>query len=218
MPIRRKDGSIYKLRGPNKLLIGQHFWQNDEEIVLHNFGNLDVEVVETEKFHIPQPALPATATKRDEAFDASQLEQILDTISQTTDLVDDVTIEPEPEPEPEPEAQEGTLSPFRTRERHMLYCLPAKATEHKDDLYEERIIHIDYQSPFKFQSAIVDSNDIKTVYWTTVKQVTSRSILFHPERRRWWRVSRALPCPSGDGTLLECVPSDIKPDFSAASP
>lgn len=232
MAIRRKDGSIYRLRGPNKLLVSQNFWNHDEHFVLHNFDRLTSIVAWEPPKPVLKPApLPLTMKKKDEVFDSAALEKIIESVSgnpqivieepKTTLPIQPPTPEPlkaEPEPEPVVSEEPTQKSPHRNSKRHMLFCLPANVSESRDDLYDESYVRIDYKDPFRFQAAFVQDNDIKTIYWTTVQQATNRSIVFHPDRRRWWRVSEIVPCSSGDGVLLGCIPSDIKPDFSSVLP
>ena len=48
MVIKRLDGSDYRIKGPNKLLLNQDIWFNDERLQLHNFDQLIKEVINVE--------------------------------------------------------------------------------------------------------------------------------------------------------------------------
>ena len=60
MPIHRKDGSVFKLTGPNKIMITQELWDNEEFIIMHNFNDITkvtLEGVDTDKpvITLPEP-------------------------------------------------------------------------------------------------------------------------------------------------------------------
>lgn len=214
MVIRRKDGSIYKLRGPNKLLIEQEFWNNEEQLVIHNFDQLSKVFVGMSESPKPPPKKEPDTTLLDIGQIVQSLNDATDTLTEPEPII--ATL---PEPVVEPVSTPGNRqkSQFRTHERHTLFCLPAEVREHEDDLYEETIVHVAYKDPFRFQAAIAFSNDAQIGFWTTVEHVTTRSVIFHPTRYRWWQVQERLNDPGGDGFVLHCVPSKLKPDFSPAT-
>ena len=107
----------------------------------------------------------------------------------------------------------SSKSAYRQYNRYIFYCLPAKIEKYKDDLYDQDIERLGYSDPFKFQAAIVHSGDTKFALWTTVKNVTNMSIIFHGEHHRWWKVASIVNDLTGDGSILNCVPSNLQPDF-----
>jgi hypothetical protein len=109
-------------------------------------------------------------------------------------------------------------SQFRSYDRCWLYCLPADTARVKDRLYEEEYVKVKYKDPFRFQGAVIRNSDIRMHFWTTVEHVTSRSIVFQPDARRWWEVQAAHIDRNKDGTIYSCVPSKVTPDFSSLTP
>jgi len=217
MPLRRKDGSLYRLRGPNKLLLQQNFWHDDEPIRVLNFNQLAKAIIDIDApKRIPVKKEEAPTTKEG-------IDRIIDSIDEISSVVlEEPEIKPpkpKPKPEPKKEPEAATNEPivpssFRQLDRQLLYCLPAKVTKYKDELYGDEIVRLEYEDPFRFQGTIASSSDTNIVYWTTVPHVTERSIIYHSSRYRWWKVDKVLPDPMGDGTVLRCIPSDLKPDFS----
>lgn len=220
MPIKRKDGSIYKLRGPNKLMKNQSFWATDEVVLIHNFDNLSEEVIDLGPI------------KQEINHDNIQIPSI--TTIDTTLNVEQPIIKKEEEPVIEDDAfdkiepiktENSTAkietndnlkakSQFRKGEKELLFCLPAITSSFVDPLYGEKVNRLEYDDPFKFQSVIVSVEDTKMTIWTTVQQVTRKSIIFHPTRYRWWSVDKIYSDQNGDGLVLSCIPSEVKPDFT----
>ncbi len=202
MSIRKKDGSLYKLRGPNKLMVTQKYWE-DEVIVVHNFDQRETDTLDKpkrERPKMPEPEEPQILSPETAvSIDEFETESVVDTKP------------PEPEPEVDPNAPK---SRFRSGERDEFYCLPAATESYVDDLYEEDIVKISYNKPFKFQAVVITGSDVSITIWTTVDLVHKMSVLFHSRNRRWWRVRDIANDASGDGLLMRCTVSDIEPDFS----
>ena len=190
MVIKRKDGSEYKIRGPNNLLMDQDFWFSDDGLRLHNFDKIGekIEVVVAETV-IPEPVIELP-------------------VIDSSPIPDPVIEEPKVILDPVGQSQ------YRKRERFYLFCLPTERVELVDPLYGDVSIKYKYGEPFKFQACAVEDGEVRMVYWTTVDKVAEQSIIFHPSRLRWWKVQDVASEPSGDGWLLNCGPSSMKPDFT----
>lgn len=212
MVLRRKDGTPYKLRGPNKLLTNQNFW-DAETTYLKNFDQLTGETVEIESAPKKQPAQQVEPVAKDRIISHEETMSIIDSVTETVAKLEP-PVEWKPEPKPVPPPPEKPKSQFRARERAMLYCLPTERVEQRDPLYGETVVRFKFKEPFQFQASIVEAGDMRIAYWTTVNQVTEGSVLFHPIRRRWWRAIKIASDPQGDGVIIHCLPSDIKPDFT----
>jgi hypothetical protein len=218
MALRRKDGSEYRLRGPNRLLVRQNFWHDDEPIRVRNFDQLarvtiDVDAPQRTPSHPPVSPPPSRGVDR-----------IIETIDEISSVVLEETLPEPPKPAPPPKLEQKAVtnepvvpSNFRHLDRHLLYCLPANLTTYKDELYGDEVRRLEYDSPFRFQGTVASSSDANMIYWTTVEHVTERSIIYHSSRYRWWKVSKILPDPTGDGMILQCTPSELKPDFTQTS-
>lgn len=218
MAIRKKDGSTYKLVGPNPMLVGQERWDEDAVFRIHNFEKYNKEVYEIEPLPEEKPVKSEqdniVVVERKPLVEVKPIEQPLKQ-------------EPNEEaPKPkrkkkspvveEPVVVDGRpKSPYRSYERVLFYCLPAKIEEIFDELYREKRTHVAYNSPFKFAGTIVKSDDVYFMVWTTVDKLSKYSIIYHPEHRRWWKVGQVIADPSGDGLLVHCSISDLEPDFSS---
>ena len=217
MPIRRKDGSIFKLRGPNKIMITQKFWDDEERTVVHNFHDLSKVTLEEENLDRPQielPPEPAIEIMLPVEVDTEVYIEKAE-LPEKIEVTEIKEVKPSP-PEPPPAPAEN-LSRHRQADITEFFCLPAKAKRLVDELYDEDVLTVSYGDPFKFQATIPHYSDHKIVIWTTVDKVTDRSVIFHRANRRWWRIELINPDPSGDGLLMACNPSDLKPDFSAVA-
>lgn len=214
MPIKKKDGSDYKLSGPNPLLIGQERWDTDPVFRIHNFANYKPEVYE-----IDQPEfLPAK-----EFVEVSSDVITVELTKRYEPEPSPPTPPPEPEvkvvveqPKPQPVVEKPKVtSQYRAFTKVRLFCLPSKIEEIYDDFYRENRTHVAYKSPFKFEATVVKFTDIHYMVWTTVDKMGKYSILFDGDARRWWKVGQVIPDPSGDGVLVHCSISDLEPDFSS---
>ncbi len=222
MPIRRKDGSIFKLTGPNKIMVTQELWDNEEFLIIHNFNELTkvtLEGTDTDKpvITLPEPVVLESGPSIDMPVPMEAVVQIEKQVEPEVEIL--TTPEPEPiiEPKPPPVKAETTnqpRSPYRALDITEIFCLPATVSQHTDDLYGDEVIRVNYQDPFKLQATIVTNSDVRIIFWTTVKKVTVKSVLFHRVHRRWWRVQEIQDDATGDGIVLICIPSDLKPDFT----
>lgn len=195
MAIKRKDGSIYKVRGPNKIMITQDEW-DDDHVITRNF-NLGQDVVEIKEDFTPIKTKPFLKEKKVEVY--------------------------KPELPEKPPVEEAKVEPQKTEEKSeikkydktMVFCLPAKITKYVDTLYGDEVKRLTYDKPFKFEIIISYNGDIKFNFWTNLKGVEVNSIVFVPDSRRWWRVAKVMPDTSNNGFNFECLPSDLKPEFNA---
>lgn len=193
MVIRNKDGSIFKLRHPNPLMLDQDFWDKEEEVETFNFNKIK-------------------GLKEEIVFPQKQEEKVVYT--------EDPEIVEEPAPTSLPEKTEPVKeeakykSPYRKMKRKYLNCLPVEIKKYKDELYDEDREEFRYRKPFKFQAVVLTNNDIFFIFWTTIEQVTERSIVFDGDYRRWWQVNTIKDTEEGDGFIAECSPSTLQPDFS----
>lgn len=220
MAIRRKDGSIYKVSGPNKLMITQNHWNEDEEFVLHNFDRSvestfeqPKEIVVPQKIELIVPELKPTASPST-VIHLEPPKPIEPT--NTLDDFPDQIILTKPTQQPKSESIDPSkTSKYRKGQRSLIYCLPAEKRERIDELYGEKSFYIAYNDPFKFAAVVIESNDISFYIWTTVKHVTKSSILFCSEDRRWWKVQNIQDEETHDGFILTCRPSELKPNFDS---
>lgn len=197
MVIKKKSGEEYKLYGPNPLLVGQERWDADPVFKIHNFTNYKAEVYEIDE------QLP-------------KIEEKVIVIEEKKPEVKEVIKIETPKIEV-PKVQEVDNKPkseYRNLPRITFFCLPAKLEEIFDSLYQEKRVHVTYNSPFKFIGSIVKFTDVYFMVWTTVDKFSKYSIIYDGENKRWWKAGQIIKDPSGDGLLIHCSVSDLEPDFS----
>lgn len=182
MPIRNKDGSLFELKKPNPLMQNQEI--KEEWYAVHNF---DVPKGETLVYdELPEPVVPIVKQ------------------------VEKVEIAPPPEPVVPPPAEEKKES-IPKEDKLICYCLPAKFVEVHDEVYDEVRRKLTYGEKFRFEAVPVRLSDIGYTLWTNIL-IENQSIIYSPEDRRWWKVSRTMMQDNG-GFLIECIPSMHKPSF-----
>lgn len=218
MAIRRKDGNLYVLEGPNPIVREQVSW-DPNTLVFHNFSWEEIMFVQgsmkstTERREIPKADNPpAQSDKSPESPpDINKMPEVL--------------IEEPPRQEP----KEFDL-PY-IKYKVLCYCLPAITKVHTDRLYGESWQRVTYGDKFVFPCVVMTSTDISLEFWTSDPrtQIEDKSIIYpfsyevHNassnsydkvpyDEYRWWKVSRKEP--KEGGWLFHCIPSQDQPDFS----
>lgn len=195
MPIKRKDGTTYKLTGPNPIMVTQDRWDRSK-LVFHNFCWKGKTVPDT-----------SAITPYSSAFR-------LNPVGEKPMMVQPVAV-PEPEvkvtyEEPEPIVQQAEPEVFKNKIQ--VWCLPAKIKDVKDSLYGDSYRTIKYGEKFIFEGIVVENNDLTFSIWTNVPHVAPGAVIFpRNEDKRHWRVSTVTP--KTGGYLLNCIMSDFQPDF-----
>lgn len=189
VPIKRKDGSIYKLRGPNPLLADQEIWSK-ESIVMHNMGNVgraDSEPIPPQPVPKPMPVqepAPLPALPPEHKVKAPEPKKVEPTIEQKK----------------------------RTESDEIMFCLPAVMQEQKDPLYGDTYKKVAYREPFRFLARVLQQNDVQFVIFTTDSRVVEHSIVYHPDLRRWWKATEIAE--TKDGRFVKHFVSDVTPSFA----
>ena len=225
MVIRKKDGSIYKPSGPNKLLINQDFWFVNEKVKLINFDK-----------YFNREAIENKYTEDD--YDLSQFEEnclinfennkamniVREEPETTTFKEDDMPIITQEttkslEKDIQDELQNiqfdsSDKSVFRKLEKLTWYCLPYDGVRYYDDLYDEWIDKGHYGTAFKFQCSLIKLNDLECLIWTTINKIVKNSVLYDSSNKRWWLVDSIADDTKKDGFIFKLVPSSFQPDFT----
>lgn len=189
MVIKRKDGSIYKLRGPNPIMINQVLWENDKTIV-HNIN--PQEIVTKEGYATTEEEEPV------ESLDDIQPEEI---------EVPAIEIDPSKLP---PQTKKKRIVP-KDKPKDMVYVLPAQMQETYDALYGETRSQLTFGGKFTMEVIIVDRSDLQVALWTNSTTVDIGSIIYVPKDKRWWKVQESYD--KGEGHVMICVPSSLQPSF-----
>ena len=157
MPIKNRDGTIYKLRGPNPAMEVQDKWN---EYVVHNMKFRGTTITD-ERFEEP----PAEIEQNDFAAELAE-----------TKMEMELPVPPVEQPKPEQFKPEPTLP--KGVERVDVHCLPALLRERKDSLYGDKYQTTQYGSPFVFEAVIFKEEDLFIKMWTNAQAVGRGSILY----------------------------------------
>ncbi len=214
MTIKKKDGSIYRLQGPNPLAKDQNLWDDEDDLVLHNMDWNDVELPKEEE-----------VKKFNSSFEVN-------------DTGDDVAVIDEPIVEPtKKETEEIPVIPevkkdARPRNKMQnvvdIWCLPAEIREYHDPLYDQVTKTIQYGDKIMFEGIVVNNDGFTMTFWTNIEIPKKGSIIYVSRNsvgdsyleKRWWKVERMIDSTEEDrlkqsgGLLFYCVPSSFTPDFT----
>jgi hypothetical protein len=212
MAIKKKDGSVYILEGPNPLVKTQTPWEV-EKLVFHNF-----EWQET-VFSFKKKAPKTEEKARAEEKPAVAPQPAPPPIPKEA-----------PPPEPAPEDERKFDLPY-IKYKVLSYCLPAKVKTQTDNLYGESWSKTSYGKKFVFPCVVINSTDFNLQFWTSdpSSQITEKSVIYpfsyevHNEETdsydkvpydeyRWWRITARQE--KEGGWLFDTTPSDFQPDFS----
>jgi hypothetical protein len=189
MAIKNKDGTVFKISGPNPLMEEQTLWKG---FTKHNFEwteEIDKEN-KSKAFEIKQ-------NKEEVVFEEKKAEEKKIVVEETKKIV----IE-------EPKKEEKKISDHKTIK---CFCLPAIVIEKKDDLYEETYQKIEYHDKFIFETVIIEKQDIYIKFWT-MEKITKNSIIYPKNKdKRWWKVSEESEAPMG--FIYMAIISDYTPSF-----
>jgi len=224
MVIKNKDGSVYKVRGPNPIMMSQETW---EDFTVHNmdfssdvvnqkinpqksskkldFGTTTKVVAQEPKAELPTPPPPPKEVAIPKKVEIDEFE------------IPDFS-KPEPSPAPEPETNEEVLRPqtvnekLRNYKKDIMYCMLADTKEVVDPLYAEKTVKVKYTRNFLFENFIIKEDDMELIFWSHLDFLTKNSILYPKnDSRRWWKINSIRNAP--EGRFVVCVPTDIQPSF-----
>lgn len=221
MVIRKKDGNVYVLEGPNKLVKDQEYWDN-KKIVFHNFS-WD-EIIWKNKNPSKQIKLPPTEIPFPIEYSAPVLK-----ISNPVESPQQETRQIQSEDLEVPNDNfDFPILKYKT----MMHCLPAKIIEREDEFYGEKRQKIIYEKKFIFPSVLLENDDLQIQFWTSdpKDQIKEKSIIFPfayevfnngtssydrvPfDEHRWWVINKKEKKEEG-GWILTAIPSLTQPDFS----
>lgn len=206
MTIKNRDGSVYKLRGPNPIMEDQKIWTSYQ---VHNL----------------KPKVDAVhADEREPLNEQQSLNDDFTTELQETKPVEKPAPKIEiPEPEPkiekiEPPVEKPKVVLPKGVYKTLSYCLPATMRDRSDGIYGNKYQTIQYGKPFPFDAVIIEEDDLYITIWTNLDTVTKGSIIYPkkmrdsvPDAQRWWRIQDKVS--KNDGWLLTGYPSDFTPSF-----
>lgn len=218
MVIKNKNGSEYKLRGPNPIMIQQDLWENFQ---LHNMQfqeehreNTVSHVASVKKINLGQSV---TIQDNIQSLASKPVETPNPTPQPTVFKYEIPKIEPTPSPEIEKVYRPKSISDkLKSYNKDVLNCLPAKSKTITDTLYEEKTVKVTYGDQFLFEAIIIDESDFELLFWSHLENIQKYSIVYpRNKNKRWWKVESVSNAP--EGFFLKCRPSDVQPSFEQDS-
>jgi len=200
MTIYKKDGSVFKLNGPNSLMFTQEKWSS---FVTHNLNNLSDCKIESD---IPHVVIGKQSEPKKE-------EKIVEP-QKPIEIVPEVNLIKEEKPvvQEERKIEKEVKSEFDGFPKTIMHCALAKREEIKDNLYDEVTVRIKFVDSFTFESIIISSNDFTLIFWTRLSKLTIGSVLYpQNDSKRWWEVKEIESVPGGYKVV--CVITRNTPSF-----
>ena len=211
MVIKNKDGSIYRLKEPNPLVVDQEWDLLESDLIFHNFDWASETLADDST---TRPS--SNPHVWDEGFEkVKKPEQPVEPVESVEQPVESVEQPAEPEhPVEQPAKQQSNL-----KNVVVMHCLPAVIRDREDELYGEVYKSIQYGEKFTFEGVVVERNDLYMRFWTNI-QLSDGSVIYPSKYRdgvkfgehRWWRVNQIME--KSGGYLTQVVISDYHPDFS----
>jgi len=184
MAIKNKDGTVFKISGPNPLMEDQTLWKG---FTKHNFEWTE-EIDKQNKaksFEIKQNKEDVVFEKKIAVEEPKIVEEKKEEVKQQNKISDHKKIK--------------------------CFCIPAKIIEKKDSLYDEVYQRTEYLDKFIFETVIIEKADIYLKFWT-MEKITNNSILYPKNKdKRWWKVSDQTDAPMG--FIYTAIISDYTPSF-----
>ncbi|RTK93582.1 MAG: hypothetical protein EKK64_09855 [Neisseriaceae bacterium] len=222
MTLYNKDGSVYKLSSPNRLMRTQTLWEKD-----HIFYNLDwLGKFEQILFEINKKLKKIEAEEQGFLYqEVEAKEEIEENSIEEVQIEEEILVKEEPsleeiffskeEPKKETIVEEKPKSvPKLSSEldKTFVFCLPAFYEDRKDDLYGDTYKSLKYGNAFSMEAVIISQNDLCLEIWTNVESIEKGSVLYPKTGfKRWWKVQQKKP--KAQGWVLTMIPSDFHPSF-----
>lgn len=223
MTIKKKDGNVYLLEGPNKLLKEQQKIDLSK-CVFHNF---DWDEITSKRIQESKPIKVNKTTVPIPPPPENVFVQPLEKINITKELKEEKIKEAIKEEKEEEVEFKLPLLKIKV----LMHCLPAILVNKKDSFYGDSWQTIKYGNKFIFPSVIISNNDLQMEFWTSdpKEQISEKSIIFPfsyeiynqdtnsydrvPfDEYRWWKVTKKEE--KQGGYLFTTMPSQDQPDFS----
>lgn len=192
MALKNKDGTIFKLRGPNPLMNQQQFWDRGK-VTLINMVFSEVTNADTRR-------TPEKVFREYHAQPEPQQEP-----------VSNVGVLPRPQPKPKIQVDSDTAQLLRDH-KVIFLCLPVEECVHKDELYNEKYSTYQYGEKTSFAGIIVAEGDLSIQFWTDRGLMENSIVYPQTKSARWWRVTSSEP--RSGGYFCAGVASDVNPSFS----
>lgn len=203
MTLYNKDGTVYKLNGPNPAMKNQEIWS---KYTLHNM----TWSAETAPDHTQNE------TKNNIVVETSEkefIEELKSTIPNSYQNQESQNLV-----EKEKEKELTTKQIFASNkkssqeiEKTFIYCLPMFQKEKKDSLYGDEIKRSYYGSPTSFEAVILKTTDFTIELWTEINLLEGSILYPKNGDKRWWKVQKINE--KLGGWIIVGVPSQEQPSF-----
>lgn len=203
MTLYNKDGTVYKLDGPNPIMKTQDFW---EEFSVHNMK------WKTEVHKDKGGQNVSYAPKKEPK---TQSEVFLDELESSKNVnLDTSTVNEKKKEEEKKEPSHisaSTQSAEAGIEKTFVHCLPASIKEKKDSLYGDVSLRISYGNKTSFEAVILNQGDMTIEMWS--EAFFEKGSILYPRNgdKRWWKVQEVYP--KLGGYVIRSVPSQDQPYF-----
>jgi hypothetical protein len=226
MPIKDKDGNVYRLRGPNPVMKTQDQWDKNK-VKLINF-DFEEEIVSGEKNDLLKKVLNKPTEENVLVLGTSVKETPIEVKPPEPVKIPEIQpLEPVKIPEPVsikapiPQSNDSKTSGEApdiydnnelTQHKVQIYCLPIFEKLVKDELYGDSYILTSYGTKFHFEGIVVEEEDLYCTCWSE-RKIPSKAIIYpRNQSRRWWQVQSVEP--ERDGYLIHAAPTQENPDFT----
>lgn len=199
MAIRDRNGAIYKLRGPNKLMENQQLWdQQHVRIINMNFDR--ITIVDQNNPH----------REFIESYDVVDIGEELGLVDNSVTISAQKFIDEINEP-----VQKHIIDrPKRMLDRNSIkiWCVPVVWKKTVDSLYGDVRTTKRYGNKFVFDGVVVMDTDLAMRFWSET-EIPKESVVFPQDgQKRCWKVDE-IEEKTG-GYLMTTSISDVNPDFS----
>lgn len=210
MTLYNKDGTVYKLDGPNPAMKNQEFWK---EFSIHNMS-WKPEIHKDSGVRTLDPIKKPPTTHSESFIEELELskEEFTDAENEyqeeKTETRNDKTFEKPENTRPKTPSQSIASNEIK---KTFIYCLPAVISEKEDALYGDVSVRVRYDKSTSFEAVVLNQNDMKVEMWSEV--LFREGSILYPKNgdKRWWKIQSHYP--KLGGYVLQAVPSLDQPYF-----
>lgn len=210
MALKNKDGTPYRLAGPNPVMKTQSFWGDFQ---LHNMKWSGEKYLDTLSRNIEKSPKSFVEELEETKGDIQIVVPGVKSMEAPAEQPEEAEIV-ERRPEVRRDASRDEARDQSSVDKVFIHCLPAIVRMKRDELYGDVYKKVTYGDPFSFEGVVISEDDMSLQFWTTV-DVKDESIVYPKiNSKRWWRVLSSEK--KAAGVLYLTVPSDKQPSFSVS--
>lgn len=215
MAIRNKDGSIYKLKGPNPIFKEQEIWDKSK-ITLVNF-EFQEEVEQSTK---EIPKIPVVEEIVEEPPQPIIKPEPIIEKEPEINMKESVVVPEKPTTTPPPKTkisstlgEEPPIFSGKVADtKIVVYCLPVIEEIIKDAVFGTETKVNKFGTKVILEAVMVEEEDMFCVFWAKY-DVPPKSIVYpRNHSKRWWQVQATNPYQNG--FLMTAILTHANPDFT----